>query len=266
MLLARCLCAPVVFALLAGCARSDDRDLPPPRHYLIDFGGAPEKSPGLHTTGHLLVFNPGPKQATLDILIYFEDREPRHLERLAAPAQTTETNSLDWGMPQGQRFAVEVHSDEPVVCQATIGWTNTGGDYSPGAKASSPRGIRETAKSYMAIRSLAKRMRIADGLVLDGPANLWIRESEWALVLNPGDVSAHVVLSMLGVGWKREYAVDVPARRLRVLYMDDIAPRNQHYGVDFTSDQPVATQWVREVRWYDSSEMMAFWSVPGVPD
>src|SRR6185436_20213839 len=161
---------------------------------------------------------------------------------------------------------VEVRSDEPVVCQATIGWTNTGGDYSPGAKTSSPRGIRETAKSYAATRSLARRARIADGLVLDGPGNLWIRESEWALILNPGDAPAHVVISMYGESGTREHAVDVPARRLRALYMDDIAPRNEHYGVEFSSDQPVATQWVREVRWYDSSEMMAFWSVPAVPE
>jgi hypothetical protein len=92
-----------------------------------------------------------------------------------------------------------------------------------------------------------------------------MRESEWALMLNPSDAAAQVTLALHGNGWKKEHVVEVPPRRLRAVYMDDISPRNRNYGVEFLADRPVAAQWVREVRWYDSPEVMAFWSVPAVP-
>ena len=252
----------LVFAS-AGCRHGEAVARP---HYLIDFGGPPGERSDFHITGHLVVFNPGNSEAHLDLILYFEDRDPLLLHQKAAPRSSTASSSTGWGVPQGKRFAVELRSDVPVICQATIGWTNTGGDYDPTARTSSPRGLRETAKSYLSIRELARRWRIADGIVLDGPQNLWIRESEWALVLNPSEAPAQVSIDLYGSGWSKQHHIEVPARRLRAVYMDDVAPRNQLYGVEFNSDRPVAAQWVREVRWYDSPEMMAYWSVPGSRD
>lgn len=257
--------AALVLLALVGAACHAGEEAPAP-HYLIDFGGAPEANGDFQVTGHLVVFNPGAVEAHLDLTLYFEDRDPIVLHQKAAPRSSTASTSSGWGVPQGKRFAVEVRSDQPVVCQATIGWTNTGGDYAPRARTSSPRGVREAAKSYLSIRELARRWRIADGIVLDSPQGLWIRESEWALVLNPGDAAARVSIHLYGSGWSRQHELEVPPRRLRAVYMDDVAPRNQLYGVEFESDRPVAAQWVREVRWYDSPEMMAYWSVPGSRD
>jgi hypothetical protein len=41
-------------------------------------------------------------------------------------------------------------------------------------------------------------------------------------------------------------------------------PHNKHYVVRFTSDRPIAAQWLREVHWYDRPDLMTFWSVPAV--
>lgn len=239
---------------------------PPHRYYLLDFGAPAPPAPGSHVTGHLLVFNPGAADAELTLTLYFEDRDPVVVQRRAPAGKSSEFGSGGLGVPPGQRVAVEVRSSEPVVCQATIGWTNTGGDYSPGARTSSPRGRRETAKSYLAIDGLARRWFIADGVVLDGPGQLWIRESEWALVLNPGDSAARVELKLRGQQWDKTQVVEVAPRRLRSVFMDDVAPRNQHYGAELASDVPIAAQWLREVRWYDSAEPMAVWSVPALPE
>jgi hypothetical protein len=63
----------------------------------------------------------------------------------------------------------------------------------------------------------------------------------------------------------KELEVQVPARRLKVVYMDDVAPRKGFYGVRFSSNEPVATQWLRQVMWNQGDEVMAFWSVPCRP-
>jgi len=66
-------------------------------------------------------------------------------------------------------------------------------------------------------------------------------------------------------GKLREHLVEVAPRRLKRVFMDEIVERNRHYGVRFSSDHPVAAQWLRAVSWCDSPEVMAFWSVPCVP-
>ena len=137
-------------------------------------------------------------------------------------------------------------------------------DYSPNAKTKSPHGIRECAKSYMSITALNKEWFLPDGIVIDNPKGIYVRESEWALILNPGDQATRVDLALHYADVDR-HSVTVPARRLVAVYMDEIARRNSHYGVHFQSDQPVAIQWLRTVNWYDRDEVMAYWSVPCVP-
>jgi hypothetical protein len=214
--------------------------------------------------GHLLAFNPGPRDAELTVTVYYEDREPEAFSLQAPAGKSSESNYGRWPVKPNTRFAIRVESAEPLVCQSTIGWNNTMNDYSPKAATRSPHGVRECAKSYMAITRLAHDWYLPDGIVIDNADGIYVRESEWAVLLNPGDEPAKVTLA-LHYDHVVEHEVEVPARRLKVVYMDDVARRNAHYGVHFQSDQPIAVQWLRAVNWNDRAELMCYWSVPCVP-
>jgi hypothetical protein len=234
-------------------------------HYLIDYDYSVDKEKLWATGGHLLAFNPGLRDADLKVTIYYEDREPDTMSFVAPAGTTFETNCGKWPVEPDVRFALKVESSEPVVCQATVGWNNTAGDYSPGAKTKSPHGVRECATSYIAPTRVSKDWYIADGIVIDLPDKVWVRESEWAVLLNPGDEGAQVTMVLHYDEGTVEHVVEVPARRVKRVYMDDIAQRNKHYGTHFRSSQPVVAQWLRTVNWYERSELMACWSVPCVP-
>ena len=232
--------------------------------YLIDHEYLVDTQ-SLHATmGHLLVFNPGESQAELKITLFFEDKPPIHFP-LTAPAKlSTETNYERWPIQPGVRFALMVESSQPVVCQSTNGWNNTANNYVSGAKTLSPHGVRECAKSYLAITQLSKDWYLPDGIVIDLPKEWWVRESEWAVILNPNDTDAIVEMN-LHFDEIMAHPVHVPAQRLKCVLMDDIARRNQHYGVHFHSSIPVAVQWLRAVNWNTGSELMTYWSVPCCP-
>jgi len=234
-------------------------------HYLLDFEYTLDEERLFATGGHLLAFNPGPRDATLKVTFFYEDREPGVVSFVAHAGTTFETNCGKWPIKPDVRFALQVESDEPLVCQATVGWGNTGGEYTPDAKTLSPHGVRECATSYIALARLSQDWYVADGIVIDNPEHIWVRESEWAVLLNPGNQDARVTMRLHYDEEATEHQVQVPARRVRRVYMDDVARRNNHYGVHFQSDQPIAAQWIRTVNWYNSDEMMAYWSVPCVP-
>jgi hypothetical protein len=233
-------------------------------HYLIDHNFVQNDEKMIGEFGHLLAFNPGDQDADLKITFYFEDQEPKELSMVARAGESTETNYSKWPVKPGTRFAIKVESTRPIACQSTVGWNVTLNDYGPHAKTRSPLGIRETAKSYMSITALNQEWFLPDGIVIDMPDNIYVRESEWALILNPGDQAANVTLALHYKDIDK-HSVTVPARRLKVVYMDEIARRNSHYGVHFMSDQPVAIQWLRSIAWYDRDELMGYWSVPCVP-
>ena len=233
-------------------------------HYLIDHEYIVDDEKLYGMFGHLLAFNPGQQDAELKITIYFEDREPVTFDFAAPAGKSTETNYAKWPVAPNTRFALKVESTEPVVCQSTNGWNVTKNDYSPDATTKSPLGVRETAKSYMSITQLAQEWYVADGIVIDMPDKMYVRESEWAVFLNPGDAPAKVDMA-LHYDDVETHVVKVPARRVKYVYMDDVARRNSHYGARFISDQPIAVQWQRAVLWNDRDELMAFWSVPCVP-
>ena len=232
-------------------------------HYLIDYDYWLDQETLQASMGHLLVYVPGAQGAQATVIVYFEDRDPATFELTAPAGTSTESNYAKWPVTPNSRFALQVDTSEAAVCQATIGWNNSANDYSTGAKTNSAHGVRECARSYMAITQLSQDWYLADGLVLDNPSQIWVRESEWVFVLNPGEQPAQVVFTM-------QYAADevdehrmlVPGRRLGVLYLDDIVRRNRHYGMHITADHPVAAQWMRVVKWDDDSETMTFWSVP----
>ena len=255
----------------AACERYESLTaLPAPSlrtHYLIDFTYRRDVESRFATSGHLVVFNPGARTAELAVTVYFEDREPSRFALRAAAGASTESDYESWPVSPGERFALAVQSDEPVIAQATLGWNNAANDVAPSAQARDGGRPREAATSYLSIPSLATRWYLADGIVIDRPSKLWFRESEDAVLLNPGDRPAHVELALFNRFFTRTHAVEVPARRVRAVRMDDVVPlRNRHYGVRIASDVAIAAQWRRTVQWYDApDELMSFWSIPCAP-
>lgn len=233
-------------------------------YYLIDHHFTFDKEKIHGNFGHLLAFNPSDQAVDTQLTLYFEDKDPITFP-FHVPARTSaETNYDRWPIQPDVRFALQVQSPIPLACQSTVGWNVTGNDYSPNAVTKSPLGLRECAKSYMAIEKLTKDWYLPDGIVIDMPESIYVRESEWAVILNPGDTSATVTLNMYFESLKT-HEVTVAPKRIVCIYMDDIATRNKHYGVHFSSDTPVAVQWLRSVNWYHNDEVMAYWSVPCVP-
>ena len=232
-------------------------------HYLIDHNYFADKEKIQGEFGHLLAFNPGSVDADLTLTLYYEDKEPQSFQQKAPACKSTESNYGGWPIQPNTRFALKVESTQPIACQSTVGWNVTLNDYSPKAITKSPLGLRETAKSYMAITSLNTDWYVADGIVIDMPDSIYVRESEWAFLLNPGDISAKVNISLF-YDHIEERTVVVQPRRLLAIYMDEIAIRNKHYGAAFHSDQPIAAQWMRTIGWYHTDELMGYWTVPCV--
>lgn len=269
-------------AALAACADGRALEVVPEsalgEHYLLDLEHVDDAERGIATESHVLVFNPGSEPARLVATVYFEARAPERLTIVADPARNTDLRTERFPARAGERFAVRLESDRPVACQATVGWTNTRGDYRPAAVSREPEGQREVARSYLSTRALATDWLVVDGVVLDAPDELWIRESEWALLLNPNPDEAAVTLELYyprSSSWKRRIRdglegrqtidVVVPGERLVVLALDARVRPNTQYSVHARSDRPVALHWLREVRWNDRDVPMTSWSVAGVP-
>ncbi len=234
-------------------------------YYLLDHEYTEDEENLTGSMGHLLAFNPGSEDVDLKVTLFFEDREPVAFTLVAPAGWRLNSTYVQWPLEPDVRFAMMVESEQPLVCQSTVGWNNTKNNYRPGAESKIEPEVRECAKSYMAIDQLARDWYVADGVVIDNPEGIWVRESEWAVVLNPGDRPVEVAMGLHYGDEVGEHRVEVPARRMKCLYMDDIAQRNRGYGIHFSSDQPVAVQWLRAVYWATRPVLMAFWSVPGVP-
>ncbi len=232
-------------------------------HFLPDYEYLVDSTTGFATSNHLVVFNPGAQTATVTATVLFEDRDPAAFTLSVPPMTSTETNQSRWPVQPNTRFGVVLESDAPVIAQATIGWTNTLNDYRPTARAADGGPPRETALSYIAHDAPATRWLVADGIVIASPT-LFIRESEWAVLLNPGDDTAHVNVSVAVGTMQRVAQVAVPPRRVRSIRMDELVPRNTHYGAVISSDAPIVANWRRTVQWPDRPDLMAFWSVPMV--
>ncbi|MCG8435402.1 MAG: sensory rhodopsin transducer, partial [Gammaproteobacteria bacterium] len=246
--------------------RSDSLAMSPPgalnTHYLIDYEIVRDEREGHATDAYLLLLNPGGKTANLDVTVFYEDQEPQQFSLAVKGERVAGSNYSAWPVEPNRRFALRVESDQPVIAQATMGWTNTLGDHSIGAPTSSPMGPREIAKSYMSSRSLGTSCFVPDGFVIHKPGEIWVKESESVLLLNPGDVDAEVELLIYGkLHMMKSHRVRVPARRLASVSMDSLVTPNEHYGVRIKSTVPVAGQWLRSLKWYDSPELMSYWSV-----
>lgn len=271
MLTARSEALPAALALalvlgpLSGCAAPPPAPaaVPAPRCALLPLEHRIDAERGWGSLSHLLLLNPAESPAEVRITLYFEDREPASFELVAEPRTTTESASSAWPVGAGGRFALIAESAAPLVCQATVGWNSTANDYAAGARSLSPRGARETARST-APAPFGRRLFAADGIVLQGPGS-WLRESEWLAAVVPETEPVAARLLLHAGAESRELPLTLAGRRLTLLFMDDKMPPHRHYGVELAADRPVAAAWLREVRWQDDDEPMAFWSVPLQP-
>lgn len=231
-------------------------------HYLIDLPREHDAVARTSLDSHVLVFNPGAWPVAMEVTVYDEEGDPWTFPAVAAPRATTELELPPGPRPAARRLALRIASDRAVFCQATVGWTNTGGDYRPDAPTLSARGRREAAKSYLAVGEPARRWYLPDGMTIEAPWLTWIREREWLLVLNPGDVPAQVRLDVFDgrLGETAEWTV--PPRALRRFPLEGLAPWNRHYGARVAADVPVVAQWQREVYGTEEDGLMAFWSLP----
>jgi hypothetical protein len=223
------------------------------------------ESTGFGQLGHLLAFNPGDRDAVMDITVYFEDREPLAF-KLPAPAKaSTESNWEGWGnIPLGTKFAYRVQCEIPLALQVTIGQNNTGNDYSPKANGYPDR-VRETVLSYLPGEA-AREHYLPDGIVIVSPKTIWVLEHEWLILCNPAVEPAHVTVeAMFKKGDSLSFTETLAPNRVKYIFMDEKVPSLKHYGAKVTADRPVAAQWLRTVNWYDREEMMSSWSVPLVP-
>jgi len=254
--------AAAALGLWAACAAA----APPERrpHFLLDYQYTRDGRRLFATMGYLVVLNPGEREANARETFFFEDRAPE-TRRLTVPPRRSVVESFHrWPVRPNSRFAVRVESDAELVCQATSGWENTLNDESPGAKTRGGALPREAASSSIALRGTGTEWLVADGIVIDAPDSTWVRESETALLLNPGGADASVVLEILGAGRSVSRSVRVPALRLAVVAMDPIVPKNRNYSVRITSDLPIAAQWRRDLFRAGSDEPLSFWSVAAV--
>jgi hypothetical protein len=264
------LCLVLGFGMVHGLSQPHPPAILPSHlrtHYLLDHEYQVD-SPNLFATmGHLLVFNPSDRPVKLRLTLYSEAEAPQTFDWQAPAKTSSESNYESWPVQPkpNHPFALKVESSAPVVCQSTIGWTNTNNDYASTAKTKSPKGIRETAKSYIALNQLDQDWYVPDGIVINKPDQLWLKESEWALLLNPGHASAEVTLVLYYGKEIVRHQVTVPAQRLKRVFMDDLVQPNQHYGTRIISTRPIAAQWLRQVNWYDSPELMANWAISAVP-
>jgi hypothetical protein len=220
---------------------------------------------GFGQLGHLLAFNPGDRDAMMDITVYFQDKDPLKF-RLPAPAKcSTESNWEGWGNIQlGTKFAYRVECEVPLALQVTIGQNNTGNDYGPNAKGY-PDKVRETVLSYTPGIS-AKEHYLPDGIVIVSPKTVWVLEHEWLILCNPDMEPANITVeAMFTKGESQSFSLTLPPERIRYVFMDEKVPSLKHYGAKVAADRPIAAQWLRTVNWYDRQEMMSSWSVPLVP-
>ncbi|MFB6130168.1 MAG: sensory rhodopsin transducer [Salinigranum sp.] len=90
--------------------------------YIPETSHGPEPEMTSHET--VCILNDGDEEATVDITVFYEDREPVGPYLVSVPARRTNHvrfNDLDdpEPIPRGTPFASVIESDVPIVCQHT---------------------------------------------------------------------------------------------------------------------------------------------------
>ncbi len=93
-----------------------------PEGYIPEGSTGPEPEMQSHET--ICILNTTKKDATVEITVFFPDREPVGPYEQSVPSERTEHLRLDQleepePIPRGEPFATLIESDTPVVCQHT---------------------------------------------------------------------------------------------------------------------------------------------------
>ena len=82
--------------------------------------GSSGDDPALASHESVCILNAGPADATVELWVYFTDREPGGPHVLPVPARRAFHQQLGaLGVPAGVDYSVVLHSDVPVVVQHT---------------------------------------------------------------------------------------------------------------------------------------------------
>ncbi|EMA45749.1 sensory rhodopsin transducer [Halobiforma nitratireducens] len=93
-----------------------------PEGYIPEGSTGPE--PEMRSHESLCVLNTADEEATVEITVYFPDREPVGPYEKTVPAERTAHFRFDEfddpeAIPEGEPFASVIESDLPIVCQHT---------------------------------------------------------------------------------------------------------------------------------------------------
>lgn len=93
-----------------------------PEGYIPEGSTGPE--PEMTSHGSVCILNAGEEAATVEITVYFADREPAGPYEETVPGERTRHLRFDEfedpkSIPRGEDFASVIESDVPVVCQHT---------------------------------------------------------------------------------------------------------------------------------------------------
>ncbi|MCU4752866.1 sensory rhodopsin transducer [Halobacteria archaeon AArc-curdl1] len=93
-----------------------------PEGYIPEESTGPEPEMESHET--ICILNPGEEDATVDVTVFFTDREPAGPFEKTIPAKRTKHFRFNEfedpeKIPKGTPFASVLESDRPVVCQHT---------------------------------------------------------------------------------------------------------------------------------------------------
>lgn len=187
----------------------------------------------------LCMFNPTKRDAGVVMMLYYEDIDPTQL-RLTVPAKTKRNFHLSEynEVVKDKHYGARILSTEPIVVQPAVGY------YGPDDKHD-----WYTRASYWTIAStaLSKVWYFADGVVIDVPDRR-LKESEWVFVLKPNKEATQVTLNVYYNDQTEDvFRCNVPAERLKAIFLDDIVTKNKGYGVRIVSGEPIAVQETRRI-------------------
>jgi hypothetical protein len=187
----------------------------------------------------ICLFNPTKHDADLRATFYYEEQEPTQT-KLQVPSECRRTlHTADCKeIVKNKRYGVRILSTEPIVVQSTVGY------YEPEDKRDwYTRGMTSTLSAI----ALSKVWYYADGIIIDQP-NQRLKESEWAFVLNPNKKDTTVTFTAYYDDQTSDsFKFTAPTERLKIVFLDDILPKNKSYGARLVSTEPIVVQEVREI-------------------
>lgn len=211
-----------------------------PGGYVQDVGNYPQSEQNMLGWDLFFSFNPDPERATkVSAEFLYEDSPAQTLEFTVEPQcqklfwlHHTEYQHLTG---HNQPYGVIVAADGPLV----------------------PHFLRAEYESWLWNSPTAMFGVIPYEGPLTGETEWWVPEGfwqdredhpwveqEWLQILNPGEQDAEVTVRFLLEGDIVDHHLPVPARRLRVVKLEDLerVPAGSHYAVQVQSSAPVVVQ------------------------